>query len=1016
MRTILKWKLFGFSAFAVAFAWLVFVWFTKIPSARVDERKGATAGQLPLSFEVNRGQAADDAKFVARGRGYAMVLTDRGEPVLALNDQAGQTSPLHVESLKQASSANDVRKPGGQTLLRLEFPGGNPTPHAQGEQPVAARSNYLIGNDPGKWLTDVPHYARVRYSEIYSGVDVLYYVKDRQLEYDFIVRPGTDAGSIRMKVQGVEAIERSERGSLTLKTAAGVAALRKPVAYQQGPSGELEVACNYVLDNGEIRFALGDYDRSQMLRIDPVLSYSKPLDALIRAIAVDASGNTYLAGSTVSANFPTTASVFQHANNGDADAIIAKLDPTGSTLLFATYLGGSAYDSADSIVLDSTGNVIVAGSTRSTNLPVNNALQLNLLGPQDAFLSKLNPTGTQLLYSTYWGGSGTDSALGVALDSSGRAVMTGVTSSSNLPTSVGAFQPVNGGGDADAFIAKLDPTKSGAASLLFATYLGGSNRDAASAIAVDATGNVFVTGLTISSNFPTASPLQATCASCPSGSDTGLIPAAVADAFVTKLNATGTALVYSTFLGGNSGDAGNAIAVDSVGNAYVAGTTLSWSNFPTMAGAFQTLHHGVADAFVSKLNAGGSGLLYSTLVGGDGDDGATGVALDSSGNAYLTGFTNSWDFPTVNPLQGPGRGVCDFVLFPDGCSDALVAKLNATGSALIYSTYLGRANINESGTAIALDSAGNAHLAGATGIASFTDLLDLTRFGFVPVISAGGFAAEVSLASVGSEVTAITLSSSQNPSNQGQALTLTAKITPPGPTGQVSFRNGNTAIGLATLDSGGTATINSNSLSGGTHSIIAEYQGDTNFAGSASAPFTQVVNGISLTAPQTSGSVTSGGTATFPLTVGQAGTLTSAIALSCSGLPAGWSCGFNPETVPAGSGPTQVTLAVRAGSTAAQTLPRAPTDSPRFPRTIWIDVLVLLMLAVIAGGQARKAAHLRPGFALGLAALLLLASGCASGSSQKPQVQPPQPFTVNLAVNATSDTIKASIPITITVK
>jgi hypothetical protein len=1007
MRSIGLRKLIGYGAIAATFAILLFAWMKWSPGDRIQKYAGANVAQLPLSFEVNRGQAVADATFVARGGGYTLLLTERGEPVLAL----GERSRQDPEGQRRTGLAGDLKQSPERAVLRLEFSGGNRAPQVQGEEPMAARSNYLIGNDPGKWLTGIPHYARVRYSEVFPGVDVLYYVKDQQLEYDFIVRPGTNPDSIRMRMLGAQGIGKDDSGSLALKTDAGSVVLHKPTAYQRGPNGEREVACDYLLDEGEIRFVLGDYDRSQVLRIDPVLSYSKTLDALIRAIAVDASGNTYLAGSTVSSNFPTTAHAFQHTNGGNADAVIAKLDPTGSSLLFATYLGGSAYDSANSIAIDSSGNVIVAGTTLSANLAIGHAFQSTLLGTEDAFLSKLNTDGSQLLYSTYLGGSGAESALGVALDSSGRAVMTGVTSSSNFPTTPGVLQAVNGGG-ADAFIAKLDTTKSGAASLLFSTYLGGSDRDAAGAIAVDATGNVFVTGLTISSNFPTANPLQSSCASCPSGSDTGLIPAVVADAFVTKLNATGTALVYSTFLGGNAGDAGNAIALDSVGNAYIAGTTFSWLNFPTTVGAFQTSHHGVGDAFVSKLNAGGSALLYSSFVGGDGDDGATGVALDSSGHAYLTGFTNSWDFPTVNPLQGPDKGVCDFVLFPDGCSDAVFLQMNADGSALNYSTYLGRSDINDSGTGIAADAAGNAYVAGATGIASFTDLLELMRFGFGPITSAGGFAAKISPVGVGSKATAIMLSSSPNPSSQAQPVTFTATVEPAGATGVVTFRDGKATIGSASVSAASTATLTHTSLSGGNHSITAEYLGDADFAASTSAALTHIVSSISLTTTQTSSTVVKGGTATFPLNVAQVGALSSAIAFSCSGLPAGWSCGFNPGTVPAGSGPTQVTLSLQTSSAAAQSLPHAPTGRLGLPGTIWAAVVVLLMLGVSLLPRRDETIHARPAIALGFAALLLLAAGCGAGSKETPPPTQPQTFTVN----ATSGGTTASIPLVITVR
>ena len=875
-------------------------WMSWVPRSRATRQKISKLAQPPLSFEVNRGQANAEAKYLARGGGYALLLTNRGEPVLALHRRPAQW---------QANPVGELPAAAERALLRLAFPGGNPSPQAEGEQPLPGRSNYLIGNDPSQWLTGVPHFAGVRYREVYRGVDVLYYTRDQQLEYDFIVRPGSIPESIRMIVQGAMEIERSELGSLVVKTAAGPVRMHRPVAYQQGPDGEREVACNYVLEKGEVRFALGDYDRSQVLRIDPVLSYSAPQDALIKAIAVDASGNSYLAGSTSSANFPTTPGAFQPSRGGAADAVIAKLDPTGSTLLFATYLGGSADDSADSIALDSSGNVIVAGRTGSTNLPVNNAFQAALSGNEDAFLSKLNATGTQLLYSTYLGGSGTDSVRGVVLDASGRALLTGSTDSSNFPTSTGAFQAASGG-NGDAFIAKVDATQSGVTSLLFSTYLGGDNQDAAGGIAADATGNVFVTGLTLSSNFPTASPLQASCASCASG---------MADAFVTKLNVTGSALVYSTFLGGNDRDAGDGIALDSMGNAHIAGTTVSFNNFPTTVGAFQTSPHGVADAFVSKLNAAGSALLYSSFVGGDYYDGATGIALDSSGNAYLTGFSLSADFPTVNPLQGPSGGDCDFVLFPDVCSDAVVLQMNADGSALTYSTYLGMAGTNESGTGIAVDAAGNAFVAGIAGVSSFTDLLSL----FGPLYSGTGFVAKIS-------------------------------------------------------------------------------------------PGTQQVASISLMAAQTSATVSRGGTATFPLTVFQAGVLTSDIAFSCSGLPVGWNCEFNPMTVQAGSDPTQVTLTLQVGSTAAQNLSRAPIVGPGLRGNIWPGVLALLMLGIHLGARGHKA-YLRPGVALGFAVLLLLSVGCGSGSGSG-SGETPQSVTVNFTVGATSGSTTTSIPFTVTVR
>jgi hypothetical protein len=985
---------------------LFITWMNWIPSAHTPKHRVATA-QLPLNFEVNRGQAAADAKFVARGGGYALLLTDRGEPVLALHGRPRRPARPHAERQPQASRAGELRETAERVLLRLEFPGGNPAPQMQGEQPLPGHSNYLIGNDPGKWLTGVPHFARVRYREVYPGVDVLYYAKDQQLEYDFIVRPGTNPDSVRLKVQGATEIEQREQGSLVLKTAAGPVQMHKPVAYQQGPDGQREVACNYLLEKGEVRFALGDYDRSQVVRIDPVLSYAARLDAFIQAIAVDASGNSYLAGSTFSANFPTTPGAFQPTYGGNGDALIAKLDPTGSTLLFATYLGGSDFDGANSIALDSSGNVIVAGSTSSTNFPTANAFQSARPGPIAAFVSKLNPTGMQLLYSTYLGGAGTDFATGVALDASGRVLVTGSTNSSNFPTSSGAFQAAFGGGGNDAFIAKVDTTQSGTASLLFSTYLGGSSVDEANAIAVDAAGFAFVTGMTHSANFPTANAFQSACASCTQNINPG------PDAFVSKLNADGTALVYSTFLGGNSGnsfDIGRAIAVDSIGNAHVAGWTAS-SNFPITAGAFQTSFRGAEDAFVTKLDAAGSALLYSSFIGGSDFDVATGIALDSSGNAYLTGFTESADFPTVNPLQGYSGGFCDLTGFgPDPCPDAIVLQIDPSGSTLIYSTYLGGAGENDFGAGIAVDAAGNAYVAGTAG-----DTFPTTPGALQ--MSGGGFAAKISQSAPPTTTTSTTLASSMNPSSQGQSVTFTATVTPASATGLVQFRDGNAVIGSAFLNASGMATFSTSSLSGGSHSITAAYFGDANFTGSASGAtdLIQVVNGtnISLMTTQTSATVSRGGTATFQLTVSQAGALSSPITFSCLGLPAGWSCGFNPTSVPAGSGPTPVTLTLQVGSATAQNLPRTPVRDSPLPDNAWLGALALLMLGFPLAVRRRKLVWLRSAAALGLASLLLLLAGCGGGS--EPQ-SPPAPATVNVTVSATSGSTTTSIPLTITVR
>lgn len=941
---------------------------------------------------MNRGQAASNAKFVARGEGYVLLLTDRGEPVLALNGHQRQAA-LGAEREPQIDGAEEVQGTGERTVLRLGFASSNPTPEVQGEERLPGHSNYLIGNDPQKWFTDVPHYARVRYREVFPGVDVLYYIRNQQLEYDFIVQPGKNPDSVRIAVEGAEAITQGASGGLTLRTAAGPVRLHKPVAYQQGRYEEREVACDYVVDGDEVRFALGGYDRSKPLRIDPVLSYSAVLDADLRAIVVDATGNSYLAGSTPATNFPITAGVVQSQSGGAWDALIAKLDPTGSDILYATYLGGDAYDTADGIALDSNGNVIVAGSTSSADFPVSRAFQSTLLGERDAFVSKLDPTGAQLLYSSYLGGSGPDWATGIAVDTNGRVLVTGETDSSNFPTTNGAFQQAYGGGDADAFIAKLDVTKSGSASRLFSTYLGGSAEDSGSGIAVDSAGFALVTGSTRSTDFPASKGFQPSCASC----------AIEWDAFVTKLNFDGTALVYSTFLGGSGRDVGESIAVDAAHNAYIAGETQS-RNFPTTPGAFQTSLRGTGDGFVTKLNALGSGLVYSSYLGGSEYDKSTGIAVDTVGNAFVTGFSYSTDFPTVNPLQGYGGGFCE-----DGwggyypCGDAFVAQMNASGSASIFSTQLG-GGADDSAAAIAVDTVGNAYVAGAAG-----DAFPVTPNAFR--MTGAGFVARISPVSVGSEATTTTLTSSINPSEKGQPVTFTAAVNPQEATGVMTFSDGGADIGSVGVTAGGLATFTHTGLSAGSHSLVAQYWGDARFAGSRSAVFTQLARGITLTAGETGASISRGGTATFPLTVDQTGTFTSAVLLSCSELPVGWSCGFSPATVPAESGPTQVALTVQTSSRSTS----PPVLRHELPGTFWPGVLALLITGMCFFVARRKSICARPALAAGCAVLLLLAAGCGAGSSQTPE-PPSQPATYGFTVKATSGNATTSVHLTITVR
>ncbi|MGB6474111.1 MAG: SBBP repeat-containing protein, partial [Candidatus Sulfotelmatobacter sp.] len=498
------------------------------------------------------------------------------------------------------------------------------------------------------------------------------------------------------------------------------------VVYQEVRGQRREVAGNFVLRGPHrIGFVLGPYDHSQPLVIDPTLAYSTYLGGNYQdsgtSIAVDSSGNVYVTGYTGSTNFPTVNALQATDNGGTSDAFVTKLNASGSALDYSTYLGGNDADYGYGIAVDSSGNAYVTGSTHSTNFPTVNPIQATDNGFYNAFIAKLDPSGSALVYSTYLGGSHDDYGYGIAVDSSGSAYVTGSASSTNFPT-VNAFQAACGGGGeggcpgyTDAFVAKLNPAGS---ALIYSTYMGGSYTDYGTAIAVDSSGDAYVTGFTASyviasvpgsTNFPTANPFQATCGGTAEGLGCG-------DAFVAELNPTGSALVYSTYLGGSAiEDYGYGIAVDSSGNAYVTGATAS-TDFP-VANPLQPTNTGDGDAFVTKVNAAGSALVYSTYLGGSGGGNfGNGIAVDSSGNAYVTGYTESAHFPTANPPQGT----------LGGSFDAFVTKFDPAGSALVYSTYLGGSN-DDQGNGIAVDSSGNAYVTGFTYSTNFPTVSPLQK-------------------------------------------------------------------------------------------------------------------------------------------------------------------------------------------------------------------------------------------------------------------------------------------------
>ena len=571
-------------------------------------------------------------------------------------------------------------------------------------------TNYFLGSDPAGWVPSVPHYGRVTYREVYPGIDLaLHAAPGGDLKYDFLVRPGASPDQVRLRFEGADAVAVRPDGQLAVETAAGTLLQAPPLSYQCRGGAAREVGNRYVVaPDGSVTFDASAYDPTRPLVVDPLV-YSTFVGGTssdrIYGAAVDSSGNAYIGGTVVSSNYPTTLGAYDATYAGDGntyDAVVTKVAATGSSLVYSTYLGGSNGDEIDAITVDASGNAYVTGFTWSTNYPTTlGAFQpAKAGGTVDAFVTKLNPTGSALSYSTYLGGSagsGDEMGLAIAVDASGNAYVGGDAQTTNFPVTSGAYQTSVADTIEDAFVTKLNALGT---ALVYSTYLGGSGGEFVSGIAVDGSGNAYVTGKTGSSNFPvTSGALQTTAG----GSG---------DAFVTKLNAAGSALVYSTYLGGTgTNDAGYGIAVDGSGNAYVTGSTDSTS-FPVTAGAFQTARGGggssTTDAFVTKLNGGGSALVYGTYLGGSGDEFGRDVALDASGNAYVAGYTASTNFPTSRPLQCANGG----------STDAFVTKVNAAGSALDYSTYLGGTTADHA-YGVAVDLAGNAYAAGWASSTNF---------------------------------------------------------------------------------------------------------------------------------------------------------------------------------------------------------------------------------------------------------------------------------------------------------
>jgi hypothetical protein len=630
---------------------------------------------LALSFEANVGQADPSVHFLAHGPGYGLYLTGT-EAVIVLNPGSGargQGSAVRAQRSGIGSPRSGIEDPMGvlarsgneglssltpdsrpltpASVVHMQTLGGNPMPRLVGEDPLPGKINYFLGNDPTQWHTNVATFAKVEYQDVYPGINLVYYAHQGELEYDFVVAPGADPRAIHLGFTGPDRVAVDDHGGLVVHAGGQEIVQHKPVVYQKVNGTRQEIASSFV-------------------------------------VSTNPSGLT------------TPQVGFELGTYNQSRPLV--IDPV---LSYSTYLGGSGSDYGyGSIAVDPvTGDALVTGNTTSADFPTANPFQSNYGGGNrlfgDAFVSRLTADGSALVYSTYLGGSDQDVGTSIAVDAgTGDALVTGWTSSTDFPTA-NALQPNLRGFVANAFVARL--TADGSA-LVYSTYLGGSSSgdgDAGNGIAVDpSTGDALVTGSTDSPDFPTANALQPNLRG-------------VEDAFVARLTADGSALVYSTYLGGSGGDEGNAIAVDpSTGDALVTGDT--GTDFPTANALQPVFGGGRSDAFVARLTADGSALVYSTYLGGSGDDIGEGIAVDpATGDALVTGYTFSTNFPTANALQPTNHGPVN----------AFVARLSADGGTLVYSTYLGGSgghigfSVGDYGRGIAVDpSTGDALVTGYT--------------------------------------------------------------------------------------------------------------------------------------------------------------------------------------------------------------------------------------------------------------------------------------------------------------
>jgi hypothetical protein len=1012
----------------------------------------------PLIFEENQGQTAREVRFLSRGLGYELFLTPR-EAVLALNPRRRlDVSPTHRAAYFRARRA--ARKTEKASVVRMRLAKSNPDSKITGIDPLPDRVDYFLGSDPRKWRTRVPSFSHVKYSNVYPGVDLVFYGNQRRLEYDFIVAPGADPRKITLNLEGAGNLRLNSNGDLLVNVGGGEIELQKPLVYQEVRGVRHEIAADYELTaSHQVQFVVANYDSSAPLILDPVLVYSTYLggesDDSGSAIALDSAGNAVVVGSTVSLQFPTTSGSFMPGpltSNANGVVFVTKMDPTGQHQLYSSYVGGSGGDFGFSVALDASDNIYVTGETDSTDFPTTpNGLKP---GPNPgnangtSFVFKLNPalTGSaSLTYSSYLGGtqSGiTEFGNGIATDVNGVTYVVGLTASqpgvtiADFPvTTTTAFQAVPGTGIANgtAFVTKIDTTQQGSASLIYSTYLGGNGSnasgpgfgDSAFAVAEDPSGNTYLSGTTTSTDFPTST--TAFQQSAPTAIAEGTV-------FVSRFDTTrigAASLLYSSYLGGEAADFGDAIALGPSNVAYLTGSTSSLS-FPNTPGAFQTAGNTSSIAFLSVIDTsltGNASLKYSTFLGGSQTCTAVGIAADSSGNAYVVGGTHGADFPvTPGAFQGSPQ--------PGSSGAGFVTKINPGGTGatdLLYSTYFGGSGSNgliDEVNGIALNSLNYAFITG--------DTVSPTGFPVVPASGAfqstlngpsDAFVAELTFQPV---LTVSPLSLSFGTQLIGtptaaQTVTLTNNSLAP-----IGFTSATVSGGMpaaANSDFMTNTTCVGNIAVGTPCTISVVYKPSVAAAETANlvitddafpSPQTVVLTGVgtdkanfALSAAPATLTVAQGSTGTFKLTVTPTSGFHQTVALACSGAPILSTCSVSPSSVTPSDGVTPVVATVTISTESPAVANHSPA-TPGPPSFKWQYAILLLPLLCLVFLICKE----RPLPRLSLLTtvlLALLALGCSGGGSQHTPSGGTAMGTSKLTITGTSGSLTNSTSVSLTV-